>query len=34
MGPCVNCQYYVNNGTGMNPGANSTVQYDLHRFNG
>ena len=28
MGPCVNCQYYVNNGTGMNPGANSTVQYD------
>ena len=27
-GPCVNCQYYVNNGTGTTPAANPYIQYD------
>ncbi|RZJ35819.1 MAG: hypothetical protein EOO51_04415, partial [Flavobacterium sp.] len=27
-GPCTNCAYYVNNGTGLTPAVNSTIQYD------
>lgn len=27
-GPCTNCQYYVNNGTGTTPTANPYIQYD------
>lgn len=27
-GPCENCQYYVNNGTGNTPNANPYIQYD------
>jgi gliding motility-associated-like protein len=27
-GPCMNCQYYVNNGTGTTPNANPYIQYD------
>ena len=27
-GPCTNCQYYVNNGTGNTPNANQYIQYD------
>ncbi|GAB1405294.1 hypothetical protein MASR1M74_24740 [Lentimicrobium sp.] len=27
-GPCKNCQYYVNNGTGTTPTANPYIQYD------
>lgn len=27
-GPCMNCQYYVNNGTGLTPQANQYIQYD------
>jgi len=27
-GPCENCQFYVNNGTGSTPNANPFIQYD------
>lgn len=27
-GPCANCEYYVNNGTGITPNANPYIQYD------
>ncbi|KAF0199656.1 MAG: hypothetical protein FD166_84 [Bacteroidetes bacterium] len=27
-GPCENCQFYVNNGTGSTPSANPYIQYD------
>ncbi len=27
-GPCKNCEYYVNNGTGTTPAANPYIQYD------
>ncbi len=27
-GPCINCAYYINNGTGTSPNLNSTIQYD------
>ena len=27
-GPCINCQYYINNGTGSTPALNPTTQYD------
>lgn len=27
-GPCENCQFYVNNGTGSTPNANPYIQYD------
>lgn len=27
-GPCDNCAYYVNNGTGSTPAVNTTIQYD------
>lgn len=28
VGPCKNCEYYVNNGTGSTPAANPYIQYD------
>ncbi|MHC1776674.1 MAG: choice-of-anchor L domain-containing protein [Lentimicrobium sp.] len=27
-GPCMNCEYYVNNGTGTTPNVNQYIQYD------
>ncbi|MBL0013872.1 MAG: T9SS type A sorting domain-containing protein [Flavobacterium sp.] len=27
-GPCINCNFYVNNGTGTTPIANATIQFD------
>jgi len=27
-GPCVNCDYYISNGTGSTPEIDSTIQYD------
>lgn len=27
-GPCMNCNYYVNNGIGATPSVNSSIQYD------